>query len=305
MITILYGEQSPEPYCIDMRKANALKDVNLEGLNYDSIKGKFDGETANLAKTYPLIESKRGIVLEVESLKDLDNEDFYAYIKKPASFTELVIICRNADKRLKLYKKLCTEGMEGVTAVLCDKKEVTQEKLIQTIGYELKKGGASIKKDALAEFLSRINYDENRDMNLLTATGYLKTLMAVNKGIDKPMVQKYVPAFKEADAFKLVGALIRGDAGNLQEQVNMASPKDAIGILCLILRSFRIAWKRKYFNDVSATCNEALQELDTEVLKKCIGIINKTVSGIKTGYMPEDMALKVACGELAASINQK
>ena len=154
--------------------------------------------------------------------------------------------------------------------------------------------------DALKEFISRINYEENRDMNLLTATGYLKTLMAVNKTITKAMVEQYVPAFKEADAFLLTGLLIRGDIGRLQEQVNMASPKDAIRILCLILRSFRIAWKQKFFDRVSADGTEALQRYDAETLKKCIGIINGVVRAVKTGYMPQEIALKVACSELAA-----
>ena len=300
MITLLYGESSPEPYCIDMRRNNALKDVDRNGLNYDSIKGKFDSQVAELARTFPMLEAKRGIVLEVESLKDLDSEVFYDFIKKPPAFTELVIICRNADKRLKAYKKLCVEGVKGVTAVLCDKKEVTKDKLVKTIAYELKQGGAQMETEALWEFIERINYDENREMNLLTATGYLKTLMAVSKTINKAMVEKYVPAFKEADAFRLVECLIRGDTIHLQEQVNMASPKDAIGILCLILRSFRIAWKQKYFDNIAATCNEALNELDAETLKKCIGIINKVIGSIKSGYMPEDLALRVACSELAA-----
>lgn len=299
-ILLLYGESSPEPYCIDMRKNTALKDVDKKGLNYDSLKGKFTEEIINLARTYPMLEDKRGIVLEVDTLKDLDTKLFYDFAQKPPAFTEFIIICRNADKRLKAYKKLCVQGVKGVTAVLCDKKEVTKDKLVKTIAYELKLGGASMATDALWEFLSRINYEENRDMNLLTATGYLKTLMAVNKTIDKAMVEKFVPAFKEADAFLLVNLLINKDIRGLQEQVNMASPKDAVGILCLILRSFRIAWKQKYFKDVSAGGNEALQKYDAETLKKCIGIINKNISGIKTGYMSQDLALKVACGELAA-----
>lgn len=300
MITILYGEKTPEPYCIDARKKAALKGVNIGGINYSSMTGKFDAEVVALARTYPLFEEKRGIVLEVSSLKDLDNKDFMEYVKAPAPFTEMVIVCQDADKRLKVYKQM-TEGKIPVQHHLCDKKTITKDRLIKVIAYEL--GDAKMRKDALEEFLKRISYEENSFMNLLTATGYLKTLTAVSKEIDKAMVEKYVPAFKEADVFLLTSLLIREDIDGLMEQVNLASPKDAIGSLCFILRQFRIAWKRCFFKDVSADGTQALEKYDAETLKRCIGIINGTIGAIKSGMMPDDIALKVACSELAVCMS--
>ena len=304
MITILYGESSPEPYCIDARKALALKEVNLEGMNYDSLKGAFTDEVAGLARTLPFFEPKRGISLEVGSLKDLDNKAFEKYLEKPPKTCSLVIICQSADKRTKMYKKIAGNSLPGVTAYSCDKKDVTQEKLIKTLLYELNKEGAQITKGGMDLFLERIDYSKNKDLNLLTAVGYIKTLAAVGKEITEAEVEKYVPAFKEADAFLLTSLLIKGDVKGLYEQVNMASPKDAIRILCLILRSFRIAWKRKYFKNVSADGTEALSKYDAETLQKCIGVINGTISAIKSGFMPEETALKVACSELAACMNK-
>ena len=303
MITVLYGESQPEPYCIDARKAKALEDVNTEGLNYDSLKGTFDAEVAGLARTLPMFEKKRGIVLEVGSLKDLDNKCFEEYISRPAKTCELVIICQSADKRTKMYKRLAEGKLKGVTAFSCDKKDVTKDKLVKTILYELKKEDAKITKEGMELFLERIDYSKNKDMNLLTATGYLKPLTAVTKEIGPAEIETYVPSFKEADAFLLVALLIKGDIRGLYEQVNMASPKEAIRILCLLLRSFRIAWKRKYFDNVSADGTEALGKYDAETLKRCIGVINETVSAIKTGYMSDELALKVACGKLAACMN--
>ena len=154
MITILYGESLPEPYCIDMRKSAALKEVNTKGINYDSLKGKFTKEVASLARTYPMFEDRRGVVLEVESLKDLDCGAFEEYCTNPAPFTDMVIICQNADKRLKVYKRITSkEGIPGVRAVLCDKKDVTRDRLVKTLAYELKQGGASMTNDAMEEFL--------------------------------------------------------------------------------------------------------------------------------------------------------
>jgi DNA polymerase III delta subunit len=304
-IVLLYGESLPEPYCIDMRKRSALKEVNTEGMNYTSMRGKFDSNVAALARTVPMLEEKRGIVLEIDTLKDLDNRDFEEYISKPAPFTELVIICREADKRLKVYKKLAGGGIKGVEAVLCDKKEVTRDKLIQTVRYELKSLGASMDKEAQGEFLRRINYDGIKDMTLLTMAGYIHTLAAVSGGeITKSLVEEYVPAFKEPNEFLLVSLLIRKDMAGLIEQVNMVSPKDTIGILCLALRSYRMAWKEKFFNDPSCHKENGLADYDIDTLKKCIGIINETIKAIKTGFMPEDMALKVACSRLTVAMSQ-
>lgn len=301
MITLLYGESLPEPYCIDMRKAKALSEVNTKGLNYTSLKGAFTSEVVELARSYPIFETKRGIVLEVATLKDLDNKEFESYLDAPSPFTEIVIICREADKRLKVYKKIKDGTLKGVTAILCDKSEVTRDKLVKTVLYELKKRGAVMQEAAMKSFLERINYDAIKDMTLLTVAGYIDTLASISKEIDPSMIEKYVPAFKEADGFLLVELLIKKDVKGLMEQVSLASPKDAIKLLCLILRSYRIAWKKKCLNTSEYGDND-LSKLDVSTLKKCIGIINETIGAIKSGYIPEDIALKVACSKLAAAM---
>ncbi len=294
-ILFLYGN---EPYCIDSRKKKALKGVSGDPMNYVTLKGSFDAEVLNTCNTFPFLAERKGVVLDVDTLDDLDTEAFHVYLASPADFTELVIVCRKADARKKLFKKL----KEAKIAVECNKVE-DQDTFDKVILYELKQAGAQIKPDALLEFGRRINYFGKADQTLMAAVGYILNVTAVTKEIEKEHIETFVPIFAEPDVFSLAKLMASHNLSELYKQVDMIPDSDAIKVMSLLLRNFRVSLKLRMFrkNEVlQQKYSDPFENLSEEKLLQGLGVLTDGISKIKTGDIPDSLSLRLSCAKCAA-----
>ncbi len=289
MICVLYGD---EPYRIDYKKRKLIA-----GADVTYAVGSFGEELYSLAMTYPFMSQKRCIILDIDSLKDLDTAEFHEFMKQAPVFTDLVVNCRNADSRLRLFKVLKEAGI----LVECNKLKA-EEDVKKVLQSELNAEGVTIQEDAMTLFLKKMNYP-SEGMNLLTMVGYLKTLMVLTKQITVDDVKAHCPSFEEPNVFALTELLLSGDNDRLLREVNMIAPDDAIPSLSLLLRNFRISWKRRSFPDVSFGGMDKLSTLSIKQLENGMEILTATIKNIKNGVVQSDIALKLACGEIAALIH--
>ena len=290
-INILFGD---EPYLIDFKKAQILK--GIDGMNLSEV-DTFDENTLTLARTYPFLADMRGIVLRVDSIKSLDVPEFKEYAENPSEATRLVIIVRQIDKRVKLYKELDKKGFIVPCEKIKDKKSLEQAVL-----YEIQQSRGRITQDALNEFLNRMNYDEIEDMNLLKMKGYLNSLLIVSSDITLELVKELCPVFEVPNAVEFIGLILSKNSSELMRKLNMLTKDDAIGKLSLILRSYRIAYLMKYYStrEIGAYTDKRLNRLSSKQLQECISLINENILSIKTGANTPENALKNACVQLLA-----
>ena len=89
MVKVLYGN---EPYVIMKRKSKIIDALQNKQMNLQKYEGKFDMDVYNSCLEYPFLEDKRVVLLEVETIKDLDTPLFLEYIEKPTASTDLLII---------------------------------------------------------------------------------------------------------------------------------------------------------------------------------------------------------------------
>lgn len=293
-IQILFGN---EPYVIMKRKNKVINALSNKQMNLQRFEGKFDQDVYNSCMIYPFMEDRRVVMLDVESLSALDNKLFLDYVDAPALSTELVVICKNVDKRVKLYKKLNSLSL----LVPCNKLD--PDTLKKAIQCELSHKGGNIQEVAYAEFIKRLNYENEEKVNMLSVVGYLDNMLAVDKAITLDMVTTYVPKFEEANVFGLSKLLLKEKSAELLKEVDMVDPDESIKTLSLLLRDFRIAYKLKYF-EKSALAEKAgsmftsYAEYSTEILVECMQIITETISDIKSGKTTNQIALKSACIKL-------
>ena len=149
MIKLLYGN---EPFLIDCNKNKATDKVIYKDLNL-AFFNSFNQEVLRLALTHPFMEDQRVIVLNIDNLKELDNKDFLQYFDKPSKSTELIIICRKPDERLKIFKRLQENS-------ICCNKVKTKKEFQDIILRLLNRYSARITEEAMIEFQNRINYFE-------------------------------------------------------------------------------------------------------------------------------------------------
>ena len=292
MVKVLYGN---EPYVIAKRKAKVVNALTNKQMNLQNFEGKFDLDVYNSCLSFPFLEDKRVVLMDIDSLSALDTPLFEEYLSSPVETTELLIICKNVDKRVKLYKKL--KALDVL--IPCDKLD--EETLKKAILCELSKKGGSIQELALAELIKRLNYENEDSVNMFSIVGYLDNMLAINKGITLEMVQKYVPKIEEANVFALSKLLLAESSAELLREVDMIDTDESIKTLSLLLRDFRIAYKLKYFDKKEVADKgvfTSFSEFSADTLVDCMQVITDTIADVKAGRTTNQQALKLACIKL-------
>ena len=299
MVKVLYGN---EPYVIMKRKSKIIDALQNKQMNLQKYEGKFDMDVYNSCLEYPFLEDKRVVLLEVETIKDLDTPLFLEYIEKPVASTDLLIICKSVDRKLKIYKKL--SSLEII--VPCDKLD--NETLKKAIQCEIVKKGGQIQEIALAELIKRLNYENEPSVNMLSIVGYIENMLAVDKGITLEMVQKYVPKYEEANVFGLSKLLLAESSAELLREIEMVDPDESIKTLSLLLRDFRIAYKLKFFDKKEVSDKSAFtsfSKCSTDTIVECMQTITDTIGDVKAGRTTNQQALKLACIKLFNLIKER
>ncbi len=292
MVKILYGN---EPYVIMKRKSKIVDALQNKQMNLQKFEGKFDIDVYNSCLEYPFLEEKRVVLLEAESLKDLDTPLFLEYVEKPVDSTDLLIIVKNVDKRIKLYKKLSSLNV----IVPCDKLD--NETLRKAIQCEIVKKGGAIQELALAELIKRLNYEDEESVNMLSIVGFLDNMLSVDKGITLEMVDRFVPKYEEANVFGLSKLLLAESSAELLREIEMVDPEESIKTLSLLLRDFRIAYKLKFFDKKDVADKAAFtsfSQCSTNLIVECMQTITDTIGDVKAGRTTNQQALKLACIKL-------
>lgn len=290
MIHVLIGN---EPYLIARKKEEFISQISEPEMNLN-VFSTFDEVVVETAEMCPIFDEIRVCLIEVDSLSALDNKAFKSYVSAPCQTTELVIIPREYDARTKVYKFLKEKNLLCVLDKLS-----AEDELIRFIGSELTRAKASMKKEALVEFLKRENYLENDEINLYNISNDLQTLVSVTNQITLDTVRDYVKSNESENVFALSKLLLNKDAMGLRKEAKKLNKEDAFRSISLLLREFRVALKAKVFSPKDIGVKYVtLNDMSTESLMKGVDICNSMIADIKTGNLDAGVALQLTLGKL-------
>lgn len=290
MIKIIFGD---EPYLISVIKKETFSMVSEKDFNL-SMHEVFDEEVFALCNTFPIMEEKRVVFVDLDKLSLLNNEYFAAYQKEPAEFTELLILCRQVDKNTKFAKELKKNGL--LLEVTKLKEETQLKKFIQSF---VKEKGGSIESEVLKELVARVNYFDNDATNLISVTNDLEAMLSINKYISLSMVKDMVKDMATENVFSLAKLIEKGDAKGLKKEISLLSPDKAIPTLSLLLREYRIAYKAKFasYGEIGIKfCT--FSKMPVEQLVHGMSVCTSIVEDIKNGKVQENIALQLAVAML-------
>ena len=288
-----------EVYNVDRYRKKALEEVSNPEMNVTRFAGAFTEEVAVQCNTFPFLSEKRAVLLECDTQKGLDNKDFEAYLQNPSKFCNLFIVLKKADSRTKLIKRLTSAGFFKS----CDKFDDVH-KVRQVLEYELKRREAVMSEAAMSEFLRRINYLSYEDMTLSYAVNLLDGCVAISKEITPEIVIKMVPEHREPNVFGLINLIKNKEVDKLTEEIALIPEDEAIGKMSLLLRSYRIAFKARFYKlgDIAKNARDEFPQMATEDLVRSMEIITDLIEGIKTGRVEQANALRLCAGKLCALI---
>lgn len=279
-IQVLYGN---EPYGIDVKRRKLVEGV--DSLNIRTFSGDFTPDVLSFCQQFPFLAVRKVVLLNCESLKSLDTKAFSLYLDSPVKTTDLLVIVKNVDKRVKIYKKLHDKGVIKA----CDK--VSMGDFQKTILYEAKKRGGKLSVDGLNAFSERINYENVEKMNLIKAVSYLQTCIELGKGeVTSSVVEKAIPFFQDGNAFSIAPCIMSGDISAYRNEISLLQADSAIGAASAILRELRIAYKSKYFSfgELSVRKPSVFNELSKDKLLAMISLVTNEIAGVKVGTVATD-----------------
>lgn len=209
-----------------------------------------------------------------------------------------VILTGEIDKRLAIWKKF------------------EKKKLIRSFGRLSAREfdafcrknleGSEISNEDYGYLIQRIAYGKRENCDLYTVRNFIGQLVSAPQ-INKEMIDYLIPEYQEEDVFRLFSFLSAKDGKQyfgLLDRLLESDPKGGIGILSVLLRNFRIAYKASVAGKEAAEligvtdwALRPVQGIKQETAKECMNILQEAVNRIKSGF-PQRIAVMEASSRL-------
>lgn len=293
-ILVAYGD---EPYKVELLKQKYQANLSYPDFNCSILYGVFDDKVLDLINTMPFMDERRAVILTVDTLKDLDNKAFFSLLENPVSSTDLLVVVRNYDNRLKIAKMLAKRKI----SMPCNKFENVSE-FASAVKRECSLINVKISDTAITALEKRTGYLEFDAANFLDVLDWLRKLAAISGEITASMIADMVPLKEEPNVFALAILIRDGKYDALQKEISLLNEDDAIRVLSLLQREYRIGIKASWFSyaDIGIR-NATLGKLSESSLLKGLSILTDAIAKVKSGTLPSSIALKYAVAGLIAS----
>jgi len=278
MVQILCGN---EFYCIDKKiekqkkLITELPEINISefGDDYTAI------DVMGAITASPILSEKRLVLLKLREMKRADE------LKKIADAvpesTVFVLAVPAVDKRTSFYKAY----KENI--VSCEK--LTEEDVVKFIAQKSSEYGIRATKDGAVELIRRVAYLEVEGVNLYAVDTAIKQLSMLKKDITEETVKSLLPESRTGKAYDLAKLLCAKNYGELLSQSHylLDNGESEIGLLSLIARVFRLAWRDKVHGKGKSGAPFHQYEMATvyseEVLSKEQELLNEAIGKLKSG----------------------
>lgn len=287
---LVFGE---EPFQIDKYRKEIRKKVKVPELDLLETSEFTENEKQFLSQ-YSLFGDEKVLIYRVRNMKECT--ELVEYITDRKNSVSVYVFCDEVDKRSKVYKAFKKEE-------ILEFNKLSHDLLEKTIVQYVKKNGSAITKEAYNTFLHYVNY-YSEESNLYDVLHALERL-CVAKEITKETVEKIVLDRETEDIYSLIQLISEHNHESAQHQANLIlenQKNNVIGVLSLLLRSYRLAYKMRVCNvslkELGVQYRTFVPRLSAEECHQAMNIIDDAVNKIKQGFYRPDIALKLTLVQL-------
>lgn len=294
---LVYGQ---EPYLIDKYRKEITGKIETPEFNYMET-DVFTDEVAGFLSQYPMLGSEKVLIFRAKSLKEC--EELLNFISKKGKNPKVYLFVKEVDKRTKLFKQFTKDEIKAFD-------KVSQEVLEKTIMQYIRNRDCEIAPEAYQQYLMLINYYAD-ETNLYDVLHSLDRLCSA-KVITSDIVAKMVINRETEDVFSLIRLIMEDRYDDVYHQADLilqSQQNNIIGVLSLLLRNYRLAYKRRVCNcslkALGAAYNTYVPDLSVEACDLSMNILDETISKIKRGFYKPEVALKVCLAKLCQISQEK
>lgn len=301
---MIYFMTGPEDY---------VRDLKIEGLTAGKPIEKYDGWNPQVEDAWRTgsIFGNKCIVVELDKL-EADSTMEKSFQNTDAD-NDLIISAKKVQQNTRIYKLLSKIGKQ----VVCEK--LKEADLENHILKGLKHLHIKMTGDACRLFIDRSGYYEKEEVTLYTINTYLKQLAFSSEKITVDIVDLIIPKLLEENINKMTVLLFSKQKREFLQLVSdlLENKQEVVGMLGLLLRHYRIAYKALLYKDKN---ERELQELlglrnrqmkTIQEVRSCskeqildgIAILQAAADDIKSGRVQGAVAFTLAAGRLIDSIS--
>lgn len=287
---LVFGD---EPFQIDKFRKDLRKRVEVPEMDLLETTEFTESEKLFLNQC-PLFGGEKIMIFRARNIKACS--ELIEYIADRKNEVSVYVFCDEVDKRSKAYKAFKKEEIK-----VFDK--LSEELLERTIIQYVKKNGCVITRDAYNTFLQYVNY-YSEESNLYDVLHALERL-CVTKEITKDTIEKVVMDRETEDIYSLIQLISEHNHKKVQHQAELilqSQKNNVIGVLSLLLRSYRLAYKVKVcdvtLKDIGVQYRTFVPRLSAKESHEAMTIIDDIVNKIKQGFYRPEIALKLTLVQL-------
>ena len=232
MVELIYGE---ETYLLDNAIEKHVSGIETPEMNVTKFDDEYDINTVRqISFTQPFFSDRRVVVLRLSELKA--DDDLKNLISQVPDHVTFVVAADKVDKRSALYKAFRKSTHE------CGKPE--QNKVYDLVRRVVEKEGFRVEREAVEEMVKRLGYYDDSATNLYSVIGCARQL-SQSGDITLSLVRAMLPESTSGKAWNLLKLICERKMVEAFALLNylLDSGESAIGILSIVLRGFRLAWK--------------------------------------------------------------
>lgn len=302
MVNLIIGD---EPYLIDNTVKEAIKE--LDDMNI-VVYEQLSSEVFTRALQYPFLSSRQVLIVRPTTLGTLE-KDTLSYLDEPEEFTDIYIIPEQVDKRTAAYLEFKKRGLiKECNKISAKRFEVFTIELLNSLNKQ-------ITGSCYNYFVERCGYFEDADITLYTVKIYLEQLACMEEAITSDIIDSIVEKSVTQKTFVLSGLLLEGDTKKLFTMANyfLDEGENAIGMLSLLMRVFRLAYKATLYGEKSEQeiskligvpvyqFRNALKYSPTAI-SAALDILQKGVNDIKSGRAASRVVFIKCLGEVLSTL---
>lgn len=280
MIQLFFGA---ERYLLRKKKQELLK-VEYPETNL-LVKDTFDSDCEDFADTFSLFGGEKVLILELPELTA--DENLLRFLSTEHS-CNIYIFAGSVDTRTKIYKKLSANALEL--------GKPSQASVYECLTGYCSGRGKVLDKESFSALISRSAYYTNDNVCLDTLYIYMEQMCLDNREITPELVSEFVPEQAEQKIWGLFSTLAGkrlDDFIKLYDRL-IEQKENAIGILSVLMRTIRIAFKVKLAQNegikdiikelgVSSYTLKECPDCSLEQLASIMELIQDTINDIKHG----------------------
>ena len=279
MKLVLYGA---EPYCINNRVRKLIQEI--DDMNVSRYQG-LSREAVAATSRYPIMADKQAVIVEAEKLTG-DDTKMLESLDIPEFTLFIVVVSGSVETRTNAFKSMMK------------KKEVVEYGKVAE--PELKKlitaKNSHIEEPVIDYFIKYIGYEIDENVSLYTVNIAIKQLCYSAKEITEEDVRALIMPSVQVQIWELSNFLLDLNGPALYSHVTKLfdEKENGIGMLSLLLRSFRLAYKASLLkgrsdHEISKILGvkpfqfKAAMKFTPQQISEILTVLQQGVNSIKAG----------------------